>query len=155
MHIILLSGNSNKPIKTNTQNNYYFFWIGGEGMSLTEDQKDRIRMHWHEKEQSDSSRRMDLRSDGYQKAQEVARFIRHAYPLCEIVLYGSLARDGWFDSHSDIDLYIRNWSDEFDYWKMLSDCQQIASPFMVSLATNRDALPSFLHQIELEGQVIA
>ncbi len=124
-------------------------------MPLTEDQKSRIKMIWQEKEKSESARRMDLRRAGYQKAQESARIITRANPRCEIVLFGSLAREGWFDSHSDIDLFIRNWSEEFDYWKTLSECQQTAFPFTVSIVTDRDIPPSLLQQIALEGKVIS
>lgn len=96
-----------------------------------------------------------LRSLAMEKAYDVARLIKKELPSCTVILYGSLARDGWFDQHSDIDLYVQNWSESIAYWKLLSSCQDAAFPLSVSVVTEREVLPALRQEIEREGLVIA
>ncbi|MDN5327147.1 MAG: hypothetical protein PWP41_1843 [Moorella sp. (in: firmicutes)] len=88
------------------------------------------------------------RALAWQKAREVASFLRDVYGVQQVILYGSLAR-GDFQKMSDIDLYIRGF--EGPYWQMLARAGRLAAPFDVSIVCAEDALPSLKEEVAREG----
>ncbi|AKX95173.1 nucleotidyltransferase family protein [Neomoorella thermoacetica] len=88
------------------------------------------------------------RALAWQKAREVASFLRDVYGVQQVILYGSLAR-GDFQKMSDIDLYIRGF--EGPYWQMLARAGRLAAPFDVSIVCAEDALPSLQEEVAREG----
>ncbi|AOQ25292.1 hypothetical protein MTAT_22070 [Moorella thermoacetica] len=88
------------------------------------------------------------RALAWQKAREVASFLRDVYRVQQVILYGSLAR-GDFQKMSDIDLYIRGF--EGPYWQMLARAGRLAAPFDVSIVCAEDALPSLQEEVAREG----
>ncbi|OIQ09979.1 nucleotidyltransferase domain protein [Moorella thermoacetica] len=88
------------------------------------------------------------RALAWQKAREVASFLRDVYGVQQVILYGSLAR-GDFQKMSDIDLYIRGF--EGPYWQMLARAGRLAAPFDVSIVCAEEALPSLQEEVAREG----
>jgi len=88
------------------------------------------------------------RALAWQKAREVASFLRDTYGAQEVILYGSLAR-GDFRQGSDIDLYIKGFTGS--YWQMLARAGRLAAPFEVSIVCAEDALPSLQEEVAREG----
>lgn len=88
------------------------------------------------------------RALAWQKAREVAAFLRDVYGVQEVILYGSLAR-GDFREMSDIDLFIKGFKGP--YWQMLARAGRLAAPFDVSIVCAEDALPSLQEEVTREG----
>ncbi|MGI9861185.1 nucleotidyltransferase domain-containing protein [Moorella naiadis] len=87
----------------------------------------------------------------WQKAREVAAFLRANYGVQQVILYGSLAR-GDFQEASDIDLYVTGFTGP--YWQMLARAGRLAAPFDISIVCAEDALPSLQKEIAREGVAI-
>ncbi|WP_406677206.1 nucleotidyltransferase family protein [Moorella sp. ACPs] len=88
------------------------------------------------------------RALAWQKAREVASFLRDVYGVQEVILYGSLAR-GDFRETSDIDLFIKGFTGP--YWQMLARAGRLAAPFAISIVCEEDALPSLQEEVAREG----
>ncbi|WP_258358812.1 nucleotidyltransferase family protein [Moorella sulfitireducens] len=88
------------------------------------------------------------RALAWQKARQVASFLRDTYGVQEFFLYGSLAR-GDFREGSDIDLFIKGFTGP--YWQMLARAGRLAAPFEISIVCEEDALPSLLEEVSREG----
>jgi predicted nucleotidyltransferase len=123
-------------------------------VSLTGEQKRSIQKTMVLREAKAALDEKKLRFQARQRALAVADYLMKNYSLKRIYLYGSLASDDHFDIHSDIDLFIVGWDEEYNYWSMLSKAEKIAEPFVISIATEKDALPSLVDSVYKEGRLI-
>jgi len=97
------------------------------------------------KQEQELARRRTL---AWQKAREVADFLRASYGIRRVLLYGSLARGDFYEL-SDIDLYVEGF--DGPYWRMLAEAGRLASPFDISVVCAEDALPSLKNEVSQEG----
>lgn len=114
-------------------------------MVLPMQEFDRLRKLLDQRQARETERRRQL---AWQKAREVAGFLRASYGVGRIWLYGSLAR-GNFYATSDIDLYIEGFTGP--YWQMLARAGRLAAPFDLSVVCAEDALPSLQEEVAREG----
>jgi len=86
-------------------------------------------------------------------AQRAAKLLKREFGATHVVLFGSLARGGPFDEHSDIDLAA--WGIEEDrYLRAISKLLDLDPTFSVDLVRAEEAPPSLLEVIESEGRDI-
>lgn len=117
-------------------------------MILQAQEFDRLRRLLIQQRARELQKRREL---AWQKAREVASFLREAYGARQVILYGSLAR-GNFRETSDIDLYVEGLAGS--YWQMLAWAGRPATPFEISIICAEDALPSLQEEIAREGVAI-
>jgi predicted nucleotidyltransferase len=123
-------------------------------MAFTESEKNVIRATWEEKQQKLREREALLKKEAWNRALQIARFLKNKYRIHQVYLYGSLAEDQHFDTHSDIDLFIAGWTENQNYWKMISEVEDLSRPYPVSIVTEKDALPSLLDRVMSEGRIL-
>ena len=85
------------------------------------------------------------------KARSAAHISRHKYGCRKVILYGSLACEG-FGLMSDIDLLIEGFTGNF--WSMYNHLENIAAPFEISIVCSENASPSLKEEIKLHGVVL-
>lgn len=86
-------------------------------------------------------------------AREAADLLREEYGATRVVLFGSLARGGPFDEHSDVDLIA--WGiDEMKLYRAVGDLLGIDPYISVDLIRAEEARPSFLAVADSEGVVL-
>lgn len=124
------------------------FKISAGAMILQAQEFHRLRRLLTQQRARELERRREL---AWQKAREVASFLREAYGARQVILYGSLAR-GDFRETSDIDLYVEGFTGP--YWQMLARADRLAAPFEISIVCAEDALPSLQEEIAREGVAI-
>lgn len=92
----------------------------------------------------------ERRERAWDVAREAAELLRDRYGATRVVLFGSLARDGPFDEHSDIDLIA--WDiDEMKLYRALADLLAIDPWISVDLLLAEEARNSFLKRADEEG----
>ena len=106
---------------------------------------DRMQKLLQKRQAQEQERRREL---AWQKAREVAEFLRSDHGAARVLLYGSLAR-GDFHQFSDIDLYVEGFTGP--YWRMLAKGGRLASPFDISVVCAEDARPSLKEAVSREG----
>jgi uncharacterized protein len=92
-----------------------------------------------------------MKKEALYRAGQIAHMLKTRYDIKNVYLYGSLAKEEYFDSKSDIDLYIENWKEKLNYWRMLNEAESIARPYNISIITDKEILPSFKKNVEKEG----
>lgn len=83
-------------------------------------------------------------------AQRAAEAIRRHH-CCRVWLFGSLARGGRFDEHSDIDLAVEGLPREVDFWRLYAEVLAAAEPFSVDLVPVESARPELRENIYQYG----
>ena len=124
-------------------------------MSITDEEKKKIRENWRLKSEKEKEMLEIRKKDALDKAYKIAKFLKEKYNVSKVVLYGSLARGFDFWEFSDIDIFVDDWDDDkFNYWTMFAEIENIARPYKVSIVTQRDATEALLKEIEKEGREI-
>jgi predicted nucleotidyltransferase len=78
-------------------------------------------------------------------ARHVARYLRDAYGVSRVVLFGSMAQEVPLSRHSDLDLAV--WGlDAEDYFEAVGRVQGEGAPFSVDLIRMEQA-PDSLHDV--------
>jgi predicted CxxxxCH...CXXCH cytochrome family protein len=81
-------------------------------------------------------------------AQDAAALLKNAYGAERVILFGSLARQGIFDEHSDVDLAVQG-IDERMYCRVLAQLMNLQPDISVDLIRMEEAQPSLLDAIAL------
>jgi predicted nucleotidyltransferase len=90
------------------------------------------------------------RTEARAAARHVARFLRDEYGASRVVLFGSIAREGYLSSHSDVDLAV--WDlDAEDYYEAVGRAQDEGAPFAVDLVRMEQAPDSLKIVVREEG----
>jgi predicted nucleotidyltransferase len=124
-------------------------------MLLPPADREAIRTTWIKRQNEDINKRQKQAKEALCRAYKVAHLLLDKYKVTQVYLYGSLARDEYFDDYSDIDIYITGWEDEKHYWIMLSEVQHVASPYPISIVTEKEALPTLKETIHKEGKLLS
>lgn len=83
-------------------------------------------------------------------ARQAAAVLREDFRAERVVLFGSLARGGVFDTHSDVDLAV--WGlDNRKYLRALACLLDLDPTIEIDLVMAEDASPALLAIIEQEG----
>lgn len=83
-------------------------------------------------------------------ARRAAEVIRRHH-CCRAWLFGSLARGGRFDEHSDIDLAVEGLPREADFWRLYANVLAAAEPFSVDLVLMESARAELRENIRRYG----
>lgn len=121
-------------------------------MALSEAEKKRIRENWVKRQQYASDKMEQMKKEALFRAEKIAQYLKKTYGISNVILYGSLARNQWFDMHSDIDLFIEGLFEERSYFKILNEVEEIARPYKVSIVTDKEAADSLKNTILKEGR---
>lgn len=97
----------------------------------------------HEKHEQELAKRKEAALAAAHRAAEVI----HRYGLRKVWLFGSLAGEGTFSEHSDIDLAIDKLPPEIDFWRLYSDVLAAAQPFNVDLVILDSATPELKESV--------
>jgi len=79
-------------------------------------------------------------------AQNAAALLKSAYGAERVILFGSLARQGIFDEHSDVDLAVQG-LDERIYCRVLAELMNLQPDISVDLIRMEEASPSLVEAI--------
>jgi uncharacterized protein len=120
-------------------------------MASADVQKNKIRERWQKLSKNEEEKLELMRNEALQRAYKIAGLLNEKYGLSGIYLYGSLAFDGRFDMHSDIDIYIADWDDGMNYWSMYNEVEEMARPYRISIATQKDAIVSMKEHVLGKG----
>ena len=104
-----------------------------------------IRRRW-EREQDDRVRR---RERAWHAARRAVEVLRGQFGAGQVILFGSLAREGWFDDRSDIDLAVSDIPARQFF--RASAAVAAGSEFIVDIIDLADCTPSLRTSIEREG----
>ena len=104
-----------------------------------------IRRRW----QREQDERAHLRGQALRVARRAVKLLRVQFDAREVILFGSLARDGWFDERSDIDLAVSGIQAR-QFFKA-SAAVAAASEFEVDLVDLADCSLSLRAIIKQEG----
>jgi len=123
-------------------------------MAISEVERKRIRAYWKERREREEEGARRSRQEAWEKARMVAARLKEEWGAKQVLLYGSLAREGAFDHLSDIDLFVVGLPTGQDYWRMLAECRELARPFPVSIVPEEDAFPSLRQKVLREGKAL-
>jgi uncharacterized protein len=90
------------------------------------------------------------RCQALEAAKRAATYLRTQHQAQKVFLYGSLAWSKHFNIHSDIDLLVDGCVTD-NYWRMVSEIEEITAPFQPSIIFSEDAAESLLKKIYREG----
>jgi len=124
-------------------------------MLLSQSEKDAIKATWAKREKEFAANKQRYRNEALYNAMKVCKFLKTKYGVKDVFLYGSLAKDDCFDTHSDIDIYITGWNQEDQFWIMFSQVEAIAAPYPLSIVTEREASPSLKEIVYKEGRLLS
>ncbi len=110
-----------------------------------------MREAWRKRAREDAALAEKRRSQARSKAKALAEHIRLHYRAERVFLYGSLAWNGHFTAHSDIDLFVEGFAPEEEYWRMFGELEELAAPFPISVILAQDAIPSLAAKVRQEG----
>lgn len=79
-----------------------------------------------------------------------ATLLKSQFHVQQIILFGSLAHEGWFDPDSDVDLAVRGLSGE-EYWRAWREVEEIIRDREVDLIEIEFASESLQRAIERYG----
>ncbi|MGB9661645.1 MAG: nucleotidyltransferase family protein [Moorellaceae bacterium] len=96
-----------------------------------------------EKREHELARRKAAALAAARRAAEVI----HRYGLRPVWLFGSLAGEGTFGEHSDIDLAIDKLPPQIDFWRLYSEVLAAAQPFNVDLVVLDAATPELKENV--------
>lgn len=117
---------------------------------MKEEERQKIKDTWMERQFRKEQALGELRRDAWEKASKAASMLKANWSVSSVYLYGSLA-EGRFDFLSDIDLFVTGFPPDRDYWRMLADAMELASPFPISIVLEEDAWPSLRDKVLKEG----
>lgn len=80
-------------------------------------------------------------------AKQAALFLKTACGAEQVILFGSLSRQGVFDEHSDVDLAVLG-LDERAYYRILAELMNMQPEIDVDLVRMEGAAPSLLRSIQ-------
>lgn len=83
-------------------------------------------------------------------AHDAAALLKTVYGAERVILFGSLARQGIFDEHSDVDLAVQG-LDERMYCRALAELMNLQPDISVDLIRMEEASPSLVEAICLGG----
>ena len=112
---------------------------------------DMLREAWQKRAEEKQHKKYMLQKDAMKKARQAATFIEERYGASQIYLYGSLAWNHHFDTHSDIDLLVEGFTRQDKYWQMLCEVWKIVSPFPPSVVLAEDACADLLEKVRKQG----
>ncbi|OAT79843.1 hypothetical protein A6M21_15350 [Desulfotomaculum copahuensis] len=90
------------------------------------------------------------KEDALAGARRAAAMIRAEYG-CRVLLFGSLARGGRFNEHSDIDLALEGLPVEANFWRLYAGALTLVEPFHLDLVLLESASPELQGRIRQEG----
>ena len=80
----------------------------------------------------------------------VAVLLKSQFHVQQVILFGSLAHEGWFDPDSDVDLAVKGLQGE-DYWRAWREVEEIIRDREVDLIEIESASESLQRAIERYG----
>jgi predicted nucleotidyltransferase len=83
-------------------------------------------------------------------ARHIAEMLRERYG-CRVWLFGSLAGDGSFAEHSDLDLALAGLPEDADFWKLYGEVLLLAAPFDVDLVLLESVSPGMREHVLPRG----
>ena len=83
-------------------------------------------------------------------ARHIAEMLRERYG-CRVWLFGSLAGNGTFIEHSDIDLALAGLPEDVDFWKLYAEVLRLAEPVGVDLVLLEVVSPEMREHILTRG----
>ena len=84
-------------------------------------------------------------------ARHVAEYLRRAYDVDRVVLFGSMADEVPLGPRSDIDLAVKGLEKE-DYYEAVARVQDEGAPFQVDLVRIEQCPESFREAVRREGR---
>ena len=91
------------------------------------------------------------RTNALEVARKASELLKTTYGVKQVVLFGSLSRDGIFDDHSDIDLAVEG-LDEQEYYKALARLSDLDISSDIDLLMMEHTPPKVLDMILKEGK---
>lgn len=91
------------------------------------------------------------RANALEVARKASELLKTTYGVKQVVLFGSLSRDGVFDDHSDIDLAVEG-LDEQEYYKALARLSDLDISSDIDLLMMEHTPPRVLDMILKEGK---
>lgn len=88
--------------------------------------------------------------DALAGARRAAAMIRERHG-CKVWLFGSLARNGAFNEHSDIDLALEGLPVVTNFWSLYADALALVEPLNLDLVLLESASPELQRKIRQEG----
>lgn len=86
-------------------------------------------------------------------AEKASYLLKKLYGVKQVFLFGSLARQDIFDSHSDIDLAVQG-LDETKYYRALADLMNLDMASDIDLVMTEQASPALLNTILTQGRTL-
>lgn len=90
------------------------------------------------------------KKDALDAARRAAAMVRERYG-CKVLLFGSLARSGTFNEHSDIDLALEGLPGEVNFWRLYAEALALVEPLNLDLVLLESASPELQLKIRQEG----
>lgn len=92
----------------------------------------------------------EIERRAYHTAQKIVDPLRQQFAAQRVVLFGSLAHEGWFTRWSDIDLAVWGIPAE-QFYQAVSVATGLSEEFAVDLVDPDDCRPAIREAIEREG----
>lgn len=105
------------------------------------------------KRRKEREQELAKRKEAALAAAQRAAGVVYRYGPCRVWLFGSLAGDGTFGEHSDIDLAVEGLPPKIDFWRLYSEILATARPFDVDLIALDSAPPELkesIHRLSAE-----
>lgn len=83
-------------------------------------------------------------------AYRAARLLKERFAARQVILFGSLARQDFFHSRSDIDLAVAGIKSQ-DFWRAWSALDTLAPEFELDLVALEAASPALRQELERDG----
>ncbi|MGB9662983.1 MAG: nucleotidyltransferase family protein [Moorellaceae bacterium] len=110
-----------------------------------------IRQSWKCRAQNKRQAEGERRNLALDRARAVARHLKERYRVKNVYLFGSLVWGKHFSPRSDIDLLVEGFPSRANYWRAVSEAEEIAAPFPVSLVLMEGAVSSLVDRVLREG----
>ena len=83
-------------------------------------------------------------------ARRAARLLKEEFEARQVILFGSLARQGFFHSRSDIDLAVAGVRSQ-DFWRAWSVLDTLDPEFEIDLVALESASPALRQELDRNG----
>ena len=92
------------------------------------------------------------RAEVLTRVREAVRQLKEAFPLKRVILFGSLAHQGWFITDSDVDLAVAGLSsgDYWKAWRLLEDAVGLRPVDLLELETVGASLRQAIERYGIE-----
>jgi predicted nucleotidyltransferase len=110
-----------------------------------------LRDAWQKRFEAEQAEADKRRRQAFEAAKRAGDLLRSKYKAQKVFLYGSLAWSKLFNIHSDIDLLVDGYATIGNYWRMVSEVEEIAFPFQPSILLSEDASKNLLEKVYREG----